>query len=243
MAKFETLAPRIMRDLMRDFPIDKLDAAAVCGNTGHETNGLTVMQEVKPTVSGSRGGYGWPQWTGPRRRAFEAWAKTRGLKLDSYEANYGFMSHELGGDEHAAIGALRRANGLEAKTRAFCDVYERPGVKAYDSRIRWARRALAAFEGAKGVNPKPLARSRTIAGGAAGAAAGAGIIVDAVTTAQDSVQRAADAWSTGEIIGIVVGVLALIAAAIVIYARWDDAGRPTPWRGGGAAPVDDEAAT
>lgn len=243
MAKFETLAPRIMRDLMRDFPIDKLDAAAVCGNIGHETAGFTQMQEIKPTVSGSRGGYGWPQWTGPRRRAFEAWAKARGLKIDSYAANYGFLLEELSGGEKGAIAALRRADTLEAKTRAFCDAYERPGVKAYDSRIRWARRALAAFEAAQGVNPKPLRNSRTIAGGAAGAAAGAGAIVDAVTTARDGAQQARDAWSTGEIIGIVVGVLALIAAAIVIYARWDDAGRPTPWRGGDVAPVDDEAAT
>lgn len=243
MAKFETLAPRIMRDLMRDFPIDKLDAAAVCGNIGHETNGLTVMQEVKPSVPGSRGGYGWPQWTGPRRRAFEAWCKARGLKVDSYEANYGFMAVELRGDEKAALAALKRADDLAAKTVAFEAAYERAGVTALAARIRWAKRALAAFEAAQGVNPKPLRNSRTIAGGAAGAAAGAGAIVDAVTTARDGAQQARDAWSTGEIIGIVVGVLALIAAAIVIYARWDDAGRPTPWRGGDVAPVDDEAAT
>lgn len=77
MTPFDTLSPRIMRDLMRDFPIDKLDAAAVCGNIGRETNGLTVMQEVKPTVPGSRGGYGWPQWTGP---AIARWAPSaRGI--------------------------------------------------------------------------------------------------------------------------------------------------------------------
>ncbi|MCG5029758.1 phage tail tip lysozyme, partial [[Ruminococcus] torques] len=71
---FRTLAPRIMRDLLAEarFGFSRDDVAAIVGNLAHETLGFTKMQEMAPTVRGSRGGYGWAQWTGQRRVAFEA---------------------------------------------------------------------------------------------------------------------------------------------------------------------------
>lgn len=68
---FRSKAPWIMALLMRDFPWDLDDAASALGNIGHECAGFTALQETKPTVPGSRGGFGWNQWTGPRRRNFE----------------------------------------------------------------------------------------------------------------------------------------------------------------------------
>lgn len=229
MAAFDRLAPRLMRDLIRDLPLDKLDAAAIVGNLAHETDDFRLMQERHPVIAGARGGYGYAQWTGDRRRAFEAWAKSHGLGPASYEANYGYMLCEMRGQERAAVDALKRASGLDAKVVAFEQAYERAGTKAYASRQRRARRALGLFETReRGVNPKPLSKSRTVAGGAATVVAGGGIIADAVTTAQNGVQSASDAWSTGTWVGVALGVLALVAAALVIYARWDDAGRPWP---------------
>jgi len=67
---FMQKAPGIMRKLMRDFPkLQVDDAAATLGNLGHECAGFTKLQEIAPTMKGSRGGYDWPMWTGPRRRA------------------------------------------------------------------------------------------------------------------------------------------------------------------------------
>lgn len=147
---FDELAPRIMRDLLRDVPQWRVqDAAAAVGNAGHESGGFRTLQETSPTVPGSRGGWGWFQWTGPRRRAMEAWAKGRRLDLASYEANYGWLLQELRGSENAAVAATKRAAGLQDKVKAFEAAFERAGVKHYPSRIAYAQRALRLYREAQ----------------------------------------------------------------------------------------------
>lgn len=143
---FRRKAPWLMRRLIADFNISILDAAAVAGNAGHESGGLTKLQEIKPVVAGSRGGYGWFQWTGPRRRAYEAWCKAQGLDPASDEANYGFLAHELRTSEKKAIPATTKAKTLRDKVIAFEMAFERAGVKHYDSRVRWAELALDAHK-------------------------------------------------------------------------------------------------
>src|SRR3990167_7362477 len=142
---FRQKSVRIMRDLLNDFPINFEDAAAIVGNLGHESGGFKHLQELKPTVAGSKGGTGWAQWTGPRRRAFEAWCKANKLKPSSDEANYGYLVVELRGSEKAAIPATKKAKGLAAKVRAFELNFERAGVKHYQSRTKYAADALEAY--------------------------------------------------------------------------------------------------
>ncbi len=50
---FRAKAPGIMAQLIPDFPITPDDAAAILGNLGHESAGLTTLQEIKPTVAGN----------------------------------------------------------------------------------------------------------------------------------------------------------------------------------------------
>jgi hypothetical protein len=145
MSKLERLAPKLITDLMADLKIGLLDACAILGNAGHESKGLEILQEIAPTVKGSRGGYGWFQWTGPRRRAFEAWCRQHGLSPDSDEANYDFLIYELRTTEKAAILALTKAPDLNAKTVAFEKAFERSSVKAYAKRQAWAQRCLDAW--------------------------------------------------------------------------------------------------
>ena len=53
---FRSVAPTYMRLLLTDFPeLGPEDAAAIFGNAGHESKGLTDDQEDKPVVKGSRG--------------------------------------------------------------------------------------------------------------------------------------------------------------------------------------------
>lgn len=134
------LGPRLMHDL----GLSALQAAGLLGNLGHESGGFQALQERRPAVKGSRGGWGLAQWTGPRRRAMEAWCRTMGLDPADPEANYGYLCEELRGSEAAALVALRRTATLEAATETFCRLFERPGIVALDSRLAWARRALAA---------------------------------------------------------------------------------------------------
>lgn len=155
--KFDLLAPDLTRKLTLDLGIGKLDAIAILGNLGHESAGFEIMQEIKPIVPGSRGGYGWAQWTGPRRRAYEAWCKVRLLRPDTNEANYGFLVHELKNTpEKAALPKLRAANTLYDKVVAFELGFLRAHkkYKHYDSRHKWALRALAAVD-----DPLPTAKT------------------------------------------------------------------------------------
>lgn len=150
MTLFDEKSPWIINLLMADFDLTVEEGAAILGNIGHECGGFLLFQEQKPTVAGSRGGFGWCQWTGPRRVAFEAYCKRNKLDPKSDKANYGWLFVELTTTENTAIPALKKAVGLEAKVRAFESKFERAGVKHYPSRYEWARKAMAAWE----KNPK-----------------------------------------------------------------------------------------
>jgi hypothetical protein len=142
---FRRKAPGIMRKLIADFGLDVPSAAAILGNIGHECGGFRLMQELRPSVPGSRGGYGWCQWTGPRRRDFEAYCARNGKDMASDEANYAWLWVELSGSEKAAIPAVKRPGSLLEKVAAFEQKFERAGVKHYDKRLWWAQIAMAEF--------------------------------------------------------------------------------------------------
>jgi hypothetical protein len=124
---FELKAPRIMDQLIADLGLggDGLDAAAIVGNFGLESGGFEKLQEIKPTVKGSRGGYGWPQWTGPRRKAYEAWCADKDFDPASDEANYGYVLVELRGAYASVLGSLKRAKSLKTWVAHPCP--RRPG--------------------------------------------------------------------------------------------------------------------
>lgn len=146
MTLFTDKAPKIMVTLLKDFPQwGPEDAAAVLGNIGAETGGFTALQEIKPMVPGSAGGWGWVQWTGPRRRAFEAYVKRNNLDPSSDLANYKYLFVELTGSEKGAVAKTAAAKGLQAKTIAFERNFERAGIKHDDVRFRYAQQALAAY--------------------------------------------------------------------------------------------------
>ena len=93
LAQFREKAPVIMQKLMGEFGLTVPQTAGILGNIGHECMGFKTLQEVKPIMGGA-GGWGWCQWTGPRRKEFEQWAGERSLGLSSDDANYGFLVHE-----------------------------------------------------------------------------------------------------------------------------------------------------
>lgn len=163
-ALFREKAPGIMNLLMADFALDVESAAAVLGNLGHESGGFRFLQEKEPLVPGSAGGYGWAQWTGPRRRAYEAYCSKHGYDPASDTANYKWLYIELSGSERAAIPAVKNAIGLDAKVQAFEAAFERAGVKHYESRNEWAQRALAAYRANPGgtINVKDAGLSGAI---------------------------------------------------------------------------------
>lgn len=143
-------AVAVTNRLMKDMNISQEDAAAIVGNLIHESAGLKPdINEKNPVVPGSRGGYGWAQWTGSRRREFESFAKENNLDIKSDEANYQFLVHELRSSESKSIDAIKNAQGVEAKTVAFEKAYERAGIKHHASRIKHANRVLSNLQANK----------------------------------------------------------------------------------------------
>jgi len=140
---FSQKAPTILERLMTDFELSDIQAAAILGNIGHECLGFHLLHELGQPEG--KGGYGWAQWTGPRREKFFAWCKQNALDWQSENANYGFLKHELETTESGAIAALLKARTLAAAVQAFERNYERAGVTNYPDRTMWAEIALEAF--------------------------------------------------------------------------------------------------
>jgi len=151
MDRFEEYSKRIISDLIKDLKCVDWQAAGVVGNFAAETGKFKIYQEISPTVKGSKGGYGWAQWTGPRRRSFEAWCHENHLHVDSYEGNYGFLVHELKGTENKALKALYKTNTANEAAKVFMEKYERPGIPALDKRIKYANEALKIYREGKTV--------------------------------------------------------------------------------------------
>lgn len=136
MTKFElavvTYGPRFQKTLgLQGFQVD-----GIFGNLGHESAGLTIYHEVG--LPEDKGGVGWEQATGSRRRQFEAWSAAHKLDPKSDEANVSFIINELKTTEAAALDALRRTKTRDEATKVFMEKDERPGVQALSSRIQWA---------------------------------------------------------------------------------------------------------
>ena len=140
---FGSYGPTLIDLLSKDFGLQPHQAAGIVGQLGHESAGLQAINERNPLVKGSRGGFGWAQWTGPRRRQFEGWADQNGLSPTSPEANYGFLKKELEGPEGRVLDKVRAAPDAISAGRSFTDGFLRPGIPGYASRDRWTQKAMA----------------------------------------------------------------------------------------------------
>lgn len=126
-------------------------AAGVAGNLLHESDQFRADTEYGQAPG--KGGRGWAQWTGPRRRAFEAWAESEGLDPTSKEANMGFLLREMEG-KHGnhwtggySLDQLKQMNDPAAASDYFMKGYERPGVPHADKRAGLASEALNLYTG------------------------------------------------------------------------------------------------
>lgn len=138
----EDVGVRLMGDLMNEFGLTKEQAAAFVGNLAQETGDFKFMQEIDPVVEGSKGGFGFAQWTGQRRKNFEKWAEDNSLNPNSYEANWGYLKKELteADDEIKNLGintisGLKDINDLEEATKFISDYFLRPGNPKIGNRI------------------------------------------------------------------------------------------------------------
>ena len=134
--KEEPIGTRLMSDLQEVLGITKAQAAGIVGNFDHETGGFKYLQELNPTVPGSKGGRGFAMWTGPRRKAFESWFAENNLDPDSYDASFGFFVHEVQNtSEGRFMEALEKTTTAEQAAKVFSRNYLRPGKPMMNKRV------------------------------------------------------------------------------------------------------------
>jgi hypothetical protein len=147
-AGFDARGAWVLAHLQIDLDLTPVQASGLVGNLGGES-GLVAVQEVSPLAG--RGGFGWAQWTGPRRVAFETWCSDNGLDQRSDEANYRFLVAELKDQipddpQSHTVTQLKKTTTLEAAVYTVEAIFERPAdlQSGLPARIHFAQRALAA---------------------------------------------------------------------------------------------------
>ena len=135
-APLATRQSAVEQRLMQDLGLPLTGASGITGLLTAES-GITAVNEQHPLIPGSRGGFGWAQWTGPRRVAFEAFAKARGADVTDPETNYQFLLQELQQPAYAGmLDQLRNAaSPQEAARIAF------PFESGGDPRAKFGNRA------------------------------------------------------------------------------------------------------
>jgi hypothetical protein len=148
---FSQNAPRLMNDLMKDHNLNKEQAAAIAGWWGGESNLDPTINEKKPLVAGSRGGFGMAQWTGARRRQLEAFAQKNNMPVGSYEAQMAFFKHEVSTNPQFAriMENVRKSRNTDEAVRAF-QVFQTGGdpraIVALERRKQYAARSLDIYD-------------------------------------------------------------------------------------------------
>lgn len=84
------------------------------------------INEIAPTVPGSRGGFGLAQWTGPRRKALEAYAAERGAPVGDANTQLDFLMTELHGPEARAYQKIIASPDSGSAAAAIVNNFLRP---------------------------------------------------------------------------------------------------------------------
>ena len=148
-ASFRRRGGWLVNRLMQEFSISRIAAAAIVGNLGYESAGFEVLQERG--IEAPYGGYGWAQWTGPRRRQYEAFCRAWRLAPSSDTANFNFLCAELAGPYNGMLGDLdsfKEQGDLGQAVMTVGQQYERPAgttpthLPGYGGRLSYAELAL-----------------------------------------------------------------------------------------------------
>lgn len=113
-------------------------AQGFAGNFAVESGFDPSINEIAPLVPGSRGGFGLAQWTGPRRRALEAYAEQTGLPASDPNVQMDFLMSELAGPENRAWQSIQSAQDPAEAARLVSERFLRPGIPHLERRVNSA---------------------------------------------------------------------------------------------------------
>lgn len=106
--------------------MNPVQAEAFVWNFKDESGLNPGINEIAPIVPGSRGGFGLSQWTGPRRRALEAYAASQGRPVDDADLQLDFLMTELQGPEKSAWDRISAAQSTPEAAAAVVNYFLRP---------------------------------------------------------------------------------------------------------------------
>lgn len=115
--------------------VPRIAAIGLAGNYQIESGLDTGINEINPVVPGSRGGFGLAQWTGPRRKQYEAFAGSKGKPLDDLDTQLDFTVWELANTEKKAAESIFAAKTVEEAAERVSDKFLRPGIPHKAKRI------------------------------------------------------------------------------------------------------------
>lgn len=162
--EFSKQSPILMKRLMKDFNLSKEQAAGVVGNLAKESEvggrPLTAGGQEEGKRKG-KGGLGWGQWTGIRRKAFSSFAEQYGKAnnienpTSDPEVNYQFLKSEFEGVQRKGIKnfgdvipAVKSAKTAREASEIFMHKYEKPRASTahLKERIGYAEQAMTHYD-------------------------------------------------------------------------------------------------
>lgn len=128
----------MMGRLQEDLDFEHVQAAAILGNLAHETGNFTMLQQIGGSA------YGYSQWMGSRRNAFFSFAQEHGGR-HTFDANYGFLLHEITTYYEPMIQRMRNTEDVEQASRIFMREFLRPNPRKANlpKRVSYAQAFLS----------------------------------------------------------------------------------------------------
>lgn len=125
------------------------------------------INEIAPTVPGSRGGFGLAQWTGPRREGLEQFAAQQGRAIDDANLQLDYLMAELGGPESKAAQAIMSTKDAGSAAAAIASEFLRPAPEHLQRRVaEYTGGAMPSYGGGGGIgfDPTMMAELADLAG-------------------------------------------------------------------------------
>ena len=140
-------------NLLKSYGCTDIAAAAIIGNIGRETGGTfnprivegMTYSDTIPTV----GGYGLVQYTYQGyKTGLQSYCDKSGLGVNTIEGQIGYLMTVISGTSY--FEKMNNTKDIAEATRIFQDEFEKPGVKAFDERLKYAQDAHKKYMGTGG---------------------------------------------------------------------------------------------
>lgn len=140
-------------NLLKSYGCTDVAAAGIIGNMGRETGGTfnpsivegMTYSDTIPTT----GGYGLVQYTYKGyKTGLQDYCDKNGLGVNTIEGQVGYLMTIISGTQY--FKKMNETQDVAEATRIFQDDFEKPGVKAFDERLKYAQEAYNKYKGTNG---------------------------------------------------------------------------------------------